>query len=183
MAADQRYCLACGERRGGPRVPFPPAGAAEPATAEAAPGPPAAPGSSGARAAAPLWIAAVGVLVLAMGVGVLIGRAGGGEAAPVRTAPPITVTVPGAGVPAATPEPAAEAPASPKSKKPAKRAEPAAAPETTAGKQELQQLDDLSPEDYQKKSKALPQTVGTQGAPPPKDDKPAGGGGGFEEIG
>ncbi len=91
LAADQRYCLECGEPRGatsdflrgGPpsvdaptpaRPPSPPAGAVP---------------SAGQPNGGNPWltvIAGVGVLLLAMGVGVLIGRAGssGPKAAPAQ---------------------------------------------------------------------------------------------------
>jgi hypothetical protein len=85
MAADQRYCLNCGHRRGEPRLPFmdavvfmesmsAPGGAA----AGTPPPPPAAPGggSSPRMNANAALIAGVATLVLAIGVGFLIGRSG-----------------------------------------------------------------------------------------------------------
>lgn len=85
LASDQRYCLECGERRlphsdfllGGP----PPAGgAAEPRSTpplQPPKGPSVPPRqSSGERNNTLTVIAGVGVLLLAMGVGVLIGRSG-----------------------------------------------------------------------------------------------------------
>lgn len=92
MAADQRYCLECGERRmpassvlmGGP----PARADAEPAATSPPPGPPRPPlDGAGQRANGTLTvIAGVGVLLLAMGVGVLIGRAGAAKqsAAPAQ---------------------------------------------------------------------------------------------------
>ncbi len=93
LAADQRYCLECGERR----VPMssvltghPPGMAgAQGATPPTPPTPPLSPG----HGESPPWqrsglltvIAGVGVLLLAMGVGVLIGRAGAGK---TSSAPP-----------------------------------------------------------------------------------------------
>jgi hypothetical protein len=78
VASDQRYCLECGERQaqmsdflrsGTPR------GSSPPAT------PPKAPGTAGAgdapRSNTVSLLAGVGVLLLALGVGVLIGRSGG----------------------------------------------------------------------------------------------------------
>lgn len=79
MAPDQRYCLTCGNRRGEPRLPFmdavkfmesmhqPPAAAA----AAAAPQPPRQRFAAGTT-----LIAGVATLVLAIGVGVLIGQSG-----------------------------------------------------------------------------------------------------------
>lgn len=43
-------------------------------------------------------------------------------------------------------------------------------------KKQLQDLNNLSPEAYQKKSQKLPKKIATPGKPPPKDNKPAGGG-------
>jgi hypothetical protein len=80
MAPDQRYCLECGERRtpmssvllgGPPQRP----GAGPPGAALAPPAAPA-PVDGWQRGATLTVIAGVGVLLLAMGVGVLIGRSG-----------------------------------------------------------------------------------------------------------
>jgi hypothetical protein len=81
MAPDQRYCLECGERRtpmssvllGGP----PQRPGAGPPPAPAAPGAAAPPVDGWNRGTTLTVIAGVGVLLLAMGVGVLIGRSGG----------------------------------------------------------------------------------------------------------
>ena len=101
MAADQRYCLECGERRtemssvllGGP-----PRSDAQAARAATPPTPPAGGdrGSSQQRNNTLTVIAGVGVLLLAMGVGVLIGRAGGPKPAS-GAAQVITVASPAAG--------------------------------------------------------------------------------------
>jgi hypothetical protein len=50
-------------------------------------------------------------------------------------------------------------------------------------KGELKDLQNSSPQDYQKKSKKLPDKLKTPGKAPPKDDKKAGGGGKVETIG
>jgi hypothetical protein len=83
LARDQRYCLECGERlvpmSSVLRGELPPGQAAAAATPPTAPFPPgAAPPASGApeRNNTLTVIAGVGVLLLALGVGVLIGRAG-----------------------------------------------------------------------------------------------------------
>ncbi len=84
MAGDQRYCLNCGHRRGEPRLPFmdavvfmesmsaPPGGGTPP--------PPPATSSGGGPSprmnANAALIAGVATLVLAIGVGFLIGRSG-----------------------------------------------------------------------------------------------------------
>lgn len=95
MAADQRYCLDCGRRRGEPRLPLMDGrGAAEPAPAAAASpahvySPPTAAGPRPRWAASVSLILGVGVLLLAMGVGVLIGNNGNGDAA--RTQAPVII--------------------------------------------------------------------------------------------
>jgi hypothetical protein len=82
LAADQRYCLECGERRtpmssvllGGPpthREPEPPTRALAPPARGPVP-----PDGVWQRGGTLTVIAGVGVLLLAMGVGVLIGRSG-----------------------------------------------------------------------------------------------------------
>jgi hypothetical protein len=93
MASDQRYCLNCGHRRGEPRLPFmdavvfmesmnAPGGAA----GTPPPPPPSEPRSSNRMNANAALIAGVATLVLAIGVGFLIGRSGhensSGNAAP-----------------------------------------------------------------------------------------------------
>ncbi len=104
LADDQRYCLECGERRtpmssvllGGP-----PATSAPPREPPSAPpGAAGADGDGGGRSSAVTVIAGVGVLLLAMGVGVLIGRSGGGKQ--VASAPQV-ITVQGAGAGTSTP--------------------------------------------------------------------------------
>jgi hypothetical protein len=108
MAADQRYCLECGERRiemssvlaGGPAGGTPSADAPD-SRATAPPPPPAGGrGLSLQRNNLLTVIAGVGVLMLAMGVGVLIGRAGGSK--PVQGAAQV-ITVPSPGAGTATP--------------------------------------------------------------------------------
>jgi len=84
LADDQRYCLQCGERTAPPSSVLlggPPsqATAVQPSAALVPPGfpPPGVPGAQGdgeRRGNAVTIIAGVGVLLLAMGVGVLIGR-------------------------------------------------------------------------------------------------------------
>jgi hypothetical protein len=94
LAPDQRYCLECGERL----VPMssvlqgPAPSSATPQTAPAsssarAPGPPASvpPAGPPQRSNTLNVIAGVGVLLLAMGVGVLIGRSGSTKQSPAPT--------------------------------------------------------------------------------------------------
>lgn len=101
LAPDQRYCVACGERRGEPRLPFmdgrPPAPeTVQTTTVTAAPAPPRSRWGSGAT-----LIAGVGTLLLALGVGVLIGNAGKDDATPAAAAPQV-ITVNGGAAAAPT---------------------------------------------------------------------------------
>jgi hypothetical protein len=98
MAADQRYCLNCGHRRGDPRLPFMDAVVfmesmnSAPGGAGTPPPPPAqqSGGSNNRWNANAALIAGVATLVLAIGVGFLIGRTGhndnssAGNGAPVK---------------------------------------------------------------------------------------------------
>jgi hypothetical protein len=85
LSSDQRYCVHCGERRGKPRFTLPstasPAGAVVPAAPRVRRRPRP---SSGAT-----LVAGVGTLLLAMGVGVLIGHAN--SIAKQGSAPPLQV--------------------------------------------------------------------------------------------
>jgi hypothetical protein len=92
LAPDQRYCVQCGQRRGQSSLPLPQTAAAVSARAARAP-------RFGANSA---LIAGVGTLLLAMGVGVLIGRSGH-SSDPSRAAAPVqVVTVGGGGAGTAT---------------------------------------------------------------------------------
>jgi hypothetical protein len=103
LAPDQRYCVNCGRRRGSARQPH----FSSPVTAagfSTAPAPPPAPLSPlpplGPRASAgTTLVAGVLTLVVALGVGVLIGRSGDSKQNSTRAAnqPVQVVTVPGAG--------------------------------------------------------------------------------------
>ncbi len=119
MLPDQRYCLECGERRSESRrlvataAPLPAAQVRR--TRQAAP-------------AGATLIAGVATLLVALGVGVEIGRTSGKDAVPVSSAPVRVVTVPAAGAaapaataaatatPSATPEDASKPDASKKAK-------------------------------------------------------------------
>jgi len=101
LARDQRYCVACGERRGKPRLPFMDGRPRQAAPATSAPTAPAAAKRSGSHAGATL-VAGVGTLVLAMGVGVLIGRSGGNGGGRAAAPPVQVVTVAGGGGAATT---------------------------------------------------------------------------------
>lgn len=93
LTSEQRYCVECGERRGQSRMPFADA-VGQPTAAVAAPPPRKRPRMT-ANAA---WIAGIGTLVLALGVGVLIGRSGTHNSTPQNQ----VITVSGGGGNAAT---------------------------------------------------------------------------------
>ncbi|HEX6654528.1 MAG TPA: SPOR domain-containing protein [Thermoleophilaceae bacterium] len=77
LAEDQRYCLECGARRNGARLPFTETGARPAPAAEPPPPPP--PPDRPLQAITPSMAAAgVALAVLFLGVGVLIGRSGSG---------------------------------------------------------------------------------------------------------
>jgi hypothetical protein len=90
MAVDQRYCLECGQRRGDPRLPFMDAVVLMDAVqrpSQAAPPPPRKKRKGISPNAA--LIAGVGTLLLALGIGVLIGRSGHQEVAQTAAAPQV----------------------------------------------------------------------------------------------
>jgi hypothetical protein len=88
VAVDQRYCLECGHRRGDPRLPF--MDAVVFMDAMNRPPETASPSTKGRkRGISPnaALIAGVGTLLLALGIGVLIGRSGNHTSAPASQAP------------------------------------------------------------------------------------------------
>jgi hypothetical protein len=104
LAEDQRYCLQCGERiapsssvlLGGPPSAVAATTAQHPTAQLAPPGypPPGTRGATGGderRGSAVTIIAGVGVLLLAMGVGVLIGRSSANQ--PIAPAAPAVISV------------------------------------------------------------------------------------------
>jgi hypothetical protein len=100
MALDQRYCLNCGNRRGDPRLPFMDAvtfmeASKQQPAAAAAGAPPPPPAKSGVSPSTTL-IAGIATLVLAVGVGVLIGRSGD-NSSPVAQQQPQIIKVGGGG--------------------------------------------------------------------------------------
>lgn len=191
LAGDQRYCLQCGARRAQARVAFreilaPPGAPPAPAATVPSPQPEGPPARSGLA-----FLGGLLCLLLALGVGVLIGNSGdnstsatppapqvitvgGAAAAPAATAPAATTTAPAAGT-STTPG------AATKSSKSAKSAKSTAG--SKADNKKLKDLNSSSGADYQKKSQKLPKEVGTAGKPAPKDNKPAGGGSDFQDIG
>jgi hypothetical protein len=136
LSSDQRYCVNCGERRSQPRFSLadPPV-AATPTVMHPSPAPRQSRGSSSGT-----FVAGVATLLLAMGVGVLIGRTNTSSPPQKVSAAPATVVTVGGGAATATTaagtppsSPAKKSRASSKSKAQAKAstAKPSAA---TAGK-------------------------------------------------
>jgi hypothetical protein len=108
LASDQRYCVNCGERRGKPRFTLadPPEQQTE-AVKAASPRPPRRPRAS----AGFTLIAGVATLLLAMGVGVLIGHNGSAGSKVAASGPTVikldtTSPTTAAGTPGATTTPA-----------------------------------------------------------------------------
>jgi hypothetical protein len=75
LATDQKYCLNCGERRGKPRFAL----GSSPSPAAAAPAAPSRPPKKQRLSSSTALVAGVGTLLLAMGVGVLIGHTDNGS--------------------------------------------------------------------------------------------------------
>jgi hypothetical protein len=103
MAADQRYCLNCGHRRGEPRLPFMDAvvfmeSMSSPGGAAGTPPPPPPSEPKSRMNANAALIAGVATLVLAIGVGFLIGRSGHENSGSSQAQAPVQVIeVPGGG--------------------------------------------------------------------------------------
>ncbi len=97
MAADQRYCLQCGQRRGDPRLPFMDAVVLMDAVKRPTQAPPPPPKKKRSISPNAALIAGVGTLLLALGIGVLIGRSGTNEAAQTAAAPQVITVNGGSG--------------------------------------------------------------------------------------
>ncbi len=209
LAADQRYCLNCGQRRAGPRVdyqrylaPGPEHAApqaAEPPQATATSQPistpePSRPERDFAPLAAVGGIAVLGLMLL---VGVLIGR---GTESP-STSPPQVITVGGSGDGETASAGTGGSSTAPGSKEAAGKSngkndtgakavaggltgEAARQSEDTvqASKDDLEALNEQSGESYEETVKKLPDKIATPGKPPPTDNKAPGGGGGALTI-
>lgn len=94
LASDQRYCVECGQRCGAPRLPFTDRLVRR---AQQAPSSPPRAGHPRVSVNSTL-IAGIGTLLLAMGVGVLIGRTGPVSSVKSAGSPTVqVVTIPGAG--------------------------------------------------------------------------------------
>lgn len=192
LAADQRYCLECGQRRGSARVDYrhymsagtpseqpPNQSAATPAAED-----PEKPQRDFAPLAAVGGIAVLGLMLL---VGVLIGKGGSNETA----AAPAPVVIKGPSGESS----GAEEGSSPKNTASglnvggkAKKAKQSGGGGGTgnavqASEDDLEELGNSSGEDYVKQSENLPNEIATPGAPPPIDkSKPPGGGEGGGEV-
>lgn len=101
MAGDQRYCTECGERRGEPRFSFMDGNAPAPQHQPAPPlqqlQPPYPPPTATQRnrwSSGIALVSSVGVLLLAMGVGVLIGNNGEGSVNTAASQPVILGAAP-----------------------------------------------------------------------------------------
>ncbi len=103
LAPDQRYCLQCGQRCAEPRLPFMDAVVLMNAVAQPASVPMPAPKKKRRSGVSPnaALIAGVGTLLLALGIGVLIGRSGHQEVAQTAAAPQV-IKVGGSGEAQAT---------------------------------------------------------------------------------
>lgn len=101
MAVDQRYCLECGQRRGDPRLPFMDAvvfmDAVKRQPEAATSSLPPSPERRSRMTANASLIAGVATLVLAIGVGVMIGREGGSGSSVAAAPAPQIIKVGGGG--------------------------------------------------------------------------------------
>ncbi|HEY7456478.1 MAG TPA: hypothetical protein VH703_04305 [Solirubrobacterales bacterium] len=182
LAADQRYCLNCGRRRGEPRVDFQRYEGSAPKQPEQGTAPAAEqkPGRDYTPLAAVGGIAVLGAMLL---IGVLIGRGDGGGTAPAPAPVVVQGGEGGAGTTAA-----GEGGGAPRSG--TKQAEAKSAGKggpvkggsantgnaPVASDEDLQKLQEQSPQEYSENSAKLPDEIATGGAPPPEDNKAPGGG-------
>jgi hypothetical protein len=192
LASDQRYCLECGQRRGGPRIdyrhymggsgqPSEPGAPAEPAAP--APGEePAKPQRDFAPLAAVGGIAVLGLMLL---VGVLIGKGNGDSTA----ATPAPVVIKGPSGESSGSESGGSSKNSGglntagKTKKAKKGGNGGTGNAVKPSTSELEAHSNASGESYEKESENLPNEIATPGKPPPIDtSKPPGGGEGGAEV-
>lgn len=202
LAADQRYCLNCGQRRGAPRVDFatllgPPEAPPTPAAAEPAerqpPDEPAQRRTDYSPFAAVGGIALLGLMLL---VGVLIGR-GDGDSGAAATPSIIRVGEPAGGAVASAKEGQGEGESKPAKKGGGKGASTGATKVdggltgSAAGKSEgtvqastddLTELENQTGEAYEDAIGKLPDKIATPGKAPPIDKGTAPGGGGAAET-
>jgi hypothetical protein len=134
LATDQRYCVECGERRGDPRLPFmdgrTPA-APEPIAPTVVSTTTTATSRRSRFSPGATLVAGTATLVLALGVGVLIGNAGKGTDSSASAPPVQVVTVSGGGA-AGTPAAATAATTTPAGGTAAKKGKDSAKSAATA---------------------------------------------------
>lgn len=196
LASDQRYCLECGRRRGGPRVDYRhymagPAQQSEPGTSADAslPMPDPEPGTP-QRDYAPLAaVGGIAVLGLMLLIGVLIGKGNGDSTA--ATPAPVVIKGPSGEASGAEGGGGGSKNASGGlgggNTKKAKHGGGGGGTNTghavQASEGDLEELGNTSGEDYVKQSENLPNEIATPGKPPPIDtSKPPGGGEGGAEV-
>lgn len=98
LAVDQRYCLQCGQRHGEPRLPFMDAAVLMEAVRQPRQAPPPPPKKKrGGISPNAALITGVGVLLLALGIGVLIGQSGNDGTVASAPQTPQIITVGGGG--------------------------------------------------------------------------------------
>jgi hypothetical protein len=183
LAEDQRYCLQCGEPRphvsgplsaktalDEPRQTVPLSAESPPSVPPSAAAPELRRAASSTRNNSLALIAGVGVLLLAMGVGVLIGRAGAGSSAKTPPAQVITLGAAAGGTAGTTTTtPTTTAPAVPippattkhgaKAKEPAGTGSSITKPAPPSAAQNLRSGG--NGQSYEQKSKNLPNVVST----------------------
>jgi hypothetical protein len=206
LAADQRYCLQCGTRRAEARLPFleilkgqGPGGAATRSattyTGPAVPPPSGHVGPLGRMSSNAVAIAGVACLVLALGVGVLIGNMNDNSAPAAAPAQIIRVGAVGAAPAAATPSTtapattdttASDSSASSADRRSARRKRSASSSSSDSSRATNSTVRDLgrsTGSDYARRSARLPDEVGTGGRLPPKRAGTIGAGSDVESIG
>jgi hypothetical protein len=202
LAADQRYCLNCGRRRGEPRVDYtrvvgdPRPEVPEPGAPPPGASPPAPADGKDERDYAPLAaVGGIAILGLMLLVGVLIGK--GNNQTTSAPAPIVTVGEPAEGATAKSDTGKSEATAE-QPKQGEKKKVQTGAKEVEGGltgtaarnsdatvqasKDDLEALEGKSGESYEETVKKLPDKIATPGAPPPIDKTKAPGGGGSAET-
>jgi hypothetical protein len=196
LAADQRYCLNCGQRRAGPRVDYrrylAPSGedvppqTPPPAAADTAAPEPSKPERDYGPLAAVGGIAVLGLMLL---VGVLIGK--GNNTTTAAPAPVVRVGGVGGETASTGSEDSKTASAESKSSKKGKSTGAKAVEGGLTGSaarnskatvqastNDLEELNNQSGDSYQDAVKKLPDKIATPGKPPPVDKSKAPGGGG-----
>ena len=197
LADDQRYCLECGQRHGGPRVDYRHymAGSPEPAEPKSEPAPAGADGEEPQkpqRDFAPLAaVGGIAILGLMLLVGVLIGKGNSDTAA--APAPQVVRVQGGGGGEESGGEGSDSskdtsgglgAGGTKKAKKSGGGSGGGTGNAVKASEGDLEELGSTSGEDYVKQSENLPNEIATPGKPPPidKSTPPGGGEGGAEVI-